>query len=134
MGYLFWNMISNHILILKRYPHISYNILSYPIISQHILRYPRARTPRCGAGLLGRLEQASTERSGRRPADASQSLAVALVPGPAACPFSLKFRISNARPKQECLEIDKRGRPYSPSLTTPVQPSSLLIIITTDNV
>ncbi len=47
MGYLFWDMISNHILILKRYPLISWSILTYPIISQHIPRYPRGRTPRC---------------------------------------------------------------------------------------
>ena len=46
MGYLFWDMISNHILILKRYPYISLHILSYPIISQHTLRYPRGRNPR----------------------------------------------------------------------------------------
>jgi hypothetical protein len=46
MGYLFWDMISNHILILKRYPLISEHILSYPIISQHIPTYPRGRTPR----------------------------------------------------------------------------------------
>jgi hypothetical protein len=40
-------MISNHILILKRYSCISLRILTYPYISYHILRYPRGRTPRC---------------------------------------------------------------------------------------
>jgi hypothetical protein len=39
-------MISNHILILKCYPLISWRILTYPFISYHILRYPRGRTPR----------------------------------------------------------------------------------------
>ena len=33
LGYLFWDTISNHILIIKRYPKISYHILSYPFIS-----------------------------------------------------------------------------------------------------
>jgi hypothetical protein len=47
LGYLFWDTISNHILIIKRYPNISYHILSYPFISFHILKYPRGRTPRC---------------------------------------------------------------------------------------
>jgi hypothetical protein len=46
-GYLFWDTFSNHILIIKRYPTISYHILSYPFISFHILQYPRGRTPRC---------------------------------------------------------------------------------------
>jgi hypothetical protein len=46
LGYLFWDTISNHILIIKRYPNISYHILSYPFISFHILKYPRGRTPR----------------------------------------------------------------------------------------
>ncbi len=45
-GYLFWDTISNHILIITRYPTISYHILSYPFISFHILKYPRGRTPR----------------------------------------------------------------------------------------
>ena len=47
LGYLFWDTISNHILIITRYPTISYHILSYPFISFHILKYPRGRTPRC---------------------------------------------------------------------------------------
>jgi hypothetical protein len=48
LGYLFWDTISNHILIITRYPTISYHILSYPFISFHILKYPRGRTPRWG--------------------------------------------------------------------------------------
>jgi len=40
-GYLFWDTFSNHILIIKRYPTISYHILSYPFISFHILSYPK---------------------------------------------------------------------------------------------
>jgi hypothetical protein len=36
LGYLFWDTISNHILIIKRYPIISFHILSYPFISLDI--------------------------------------------------------------------------------------------------
>jgi hypothetical protein len=36
-GYLFWDTFSNHILIIKRYPIISYHILPYPFISYNIL-------------------------------------------------------------------------------------------------
>ena len=36
-GYLFRDTFSNHILIFKRYPIISYHILSYPFISYNIL-------------------------------------------------------------------------------------------------
>jgi hypothetical protein len=32
-GYLFWDTLSNHILIIQRYPIISLHILSYPFIS-----------------------------------------------------------------------------------------------------
>ena len=32
-GYLFWDTFSNQILIIKRYPTISYHILYYPFIS-----------------------------------------------------------------------------------------------------
>jgi hypothetical protein len=33
MGYLLWDMISNHILIILTYPNISYHIPTYPKIS-----------------------------------------------------------------------------------------------------
>ena len=45
-GYLFWDTFSNHILIIQRYPIISFHILSYPYISFNILKYPEGRTPR----------------------------------------------------------------------------------------
>ena len=37
LEYLFWDTFSNHILIIKRYPIISFHILSYPFISYNIL-------------------------------------------------------------------------------------------------
>jgi hypothetical protein len=41
MGYLFWDMISNHIQSYPNSQKISLNILTYPYISYHIPTYPR---------------------------------------------------------------------------------------------